>query len=189
MPGDEGVRQGRSDRRSWFDIVNTILILFATIAAAVAAWFAASYTGTLTELERRRFSEIDIISLLSRSREKIEISFGKRSAQDRYILRITSNSKEDIQHLAIFVRALMKDHESGEKSEVELASRFESFLYPSDRPYEWNLTQQVRSNLQIYQLEPRSGRMIGFIVLAEWDTGLSQPQISRLSSRKFFSAW
>jgi len=168
MARDEG-----GGRWRWLEPVNTILTLLTAIAAAVAAWYAASYTGALTELEQRRFSEVDISSLLSKSREKIEISLGKRSARDLYVLRIRSNAREDVQHLTISIRALVKNYDSGEKSEVELASLFESFLYPSDTPYVWDLTQQVKTNLQIQRIEPRSRGVIGFVVLAEWDTGLT----------------
>jgi len=189
MTGVEGPTPGRNGLRGWLGVINTVLTLATAIASAVAAWFAASYTGALTELEQRRFSEVDVSSLLSKSREKVEIGFGKRSELDRYVLRINSGAREDVENLTISVRALVKDYKSGEKSEVELASMFESVLYPSDARYEWNLTQQVKSNLGIHRIEPRSREVVGFIVLAEWDSGLSQARISRLSSRKFFEAW
>jgi hypothetical protein len=162
--------------------VPLLISIIGTITAIIAASIAfqeARFAQNQLALAEKKFQEVELPSVLSVLQAQIGLELDFRHLppshsldKGRFILSLQNRSNDEVSDMAISLRLLLQDRQTGDFEEREIASDIQTVIYPSPIKRRIDLTLLARSNVQQYRDNLLSTHIAhAVIVNAEWRVG------------------
>jgi hypothetical protein len=171
-----GVQKNGGGTRAIISVLIPVFAAIAAIASAVASWYQVQIGRNQLELAKQKFSEIEVHSILTQHRSRVQIQLDSRALRSRepletadFVARIRNGSGEELLDFFLSLRLRFQHTGTGEYEEREIASHFESAIFPGPLSIRFNLGTPARAAIADYKSRPLTSHSPRSVVLyAEW---------------------